>query len=44
MRIVLLGCGEAFDETLGNTSALVISETTGNNYDSRVTRKAASER
>jgi len=28
MRIVLLGCGEAFDETLGNTCALVISEST----------------
>jgi len=26
MRIVLLGCGEAFDETLGNTCALVVSE------------------
>src|SRR5947209_3072303 len=26
MRIVLLGSGEAFDETLGNTSALVISD------------------
>jgi ribonuclease BN (tRNA processing enzyme) len=28
MRIVLLGAGEAFDETLGNTSALVIAEST----------------
>src|SRR5690242_18478475 len=28
MRIVLLGCGEAFDETLGNTCALVISGST----------------
>lgn len=28
MRIVILGSGEAFDETLGNTSALAISETT----------------
>jgi ribonuclease Z len=26
MRIVLLGAGEAFDETLGNTSALVLNE------------------
>ncbi len=26
MRIVLLGAGEAFDETLGNTSALVFAE------------------
>src|ERR1051326_717723 len=28
MRIVLLGCGEAFDETQGNTCALVISKST----------------
>ncbi len=28
MRIVLLGAGEAFDETLGNTSALVVNEST----------------
>src|SRR5260370_504357 len=28
MRIVLLGAGEAFDETLGNTSALVLNEST----------------
>jgi ribonuclease Z len=28
MRIVLLGSGEAFDETLGNTSALVVNEST----------------
>src|SRR5437660_9361504 len=28
MRIVLLGSGEAFDETLGNTSALVIAQST----------------
>jgi len=28
MRIVLLGAGEAFDETLGNTSALVTAEAT----------------
>lgn len=26
MRVVLLGAGEAFDETLGNTSALVLAE------------------
>src|SRR6266496_2721801 len=26
MRIVLLGTGEAFDDTLGNTSALVLSD------------------
>jgi ribonuclease Z len=28
MRIVLLGAGEAFDKTLGNTSALVVDEST----------------
>ena len=28
MRIIMLGSGEAFDETLGNTSALVVAEST----------------
>lgn len=28
MRIVLLGCGEAFDERVGNTSALVMADST----------------